>query len=118
MTAYRYLAYKRVQRSLARIGAARLNEETGELLRDMAEGLLLSREDELEEAEELETSAALALSLLVGTAHLTDAEADALWRSINACGPLPAADSARRPAMSNTGVSWPGLDERSHSPSS
>ena len=117
MTAYRYLAYKRVQRSLARVAATRLNDETAELLRDMAEGLLLAREDEIEEAEELETSAALALSLLVGTAHLTDAEADALWRSMNACGPLPAADSARRPAMSNTGISWPGPDERSPSPS-
>ena len=118
MTAYRYLAYKRIQRSLARIGDHRLNAETVELLRDMAEGLLLARDHEIDEAEELETSAALALSLLVGTSHLTDAEADSLWRGMNACGPLPADDCVPRAAMSsNTGISWPGPDARSASPS-
>jgi hypothetical protein len=68
-------------------------------------------------AEELERSAALALSLLVGRGHLTDPEADALWQRMSDCGPNAHSGTARRPAMSNTGISWPGPDARSHSPS-
>jgi hypothetical protein len=81
----------------------------------MGEGLLLAREGELEDADELETNAALALSLLVGTGHLTDPEADALWQRMSDCGPFGRSAATRRPAMSNTGVSWPGPDARSHS---
>jgi hypothetical protein len=118
MTSQRLLAYKSLRRSLGRVSETRLDAETTELLRDMGEGLLLARDGELEEAEELETNAALALSLLVGTGHLTDPEADALWHRMSDCGPLAGRGSARRPAMSNTGISWPGPDARSpsHSP--
>jgi hypothetical protein len=117
MTSQRLLAYKGLKRSLMRIGESRLDAETVELLRDMGEGLLLMRAGALDDAEEIETNAALALSLLVGTGHLTDPEADALWQRLSDCGPNGRVGSARRRAMSNTGLSWLGPDARSHSPS-
>jgi hypothetical protein len=117
MTSQRLIAYKSLKRSLGRIGERRLDSETVELLRDMGEGLLLTRAGALDDAEEIETSAALALSLLVGTGHLSDPEADALWQRTSECGPRGRSGSARRRAMSNTGISWPGPDARSHSPS-
>ena len=118
MTSQRLSAYNDLKRALQRMADGRLDAETVELLRDMAEGLLLARDGELDEAEELETNAALALSLLVGTHHLSDTEADRLWQRMSGCGPFARQPSARRPAMSNTGISWPGPDARSpsHSP--
>jgi hypothetical protein len=116
MTSYRLLAYKSLKRSLHRLAEARVNPETAELLRDMAEGLLLTRDGELDQADELETSAALALSLLAGSGHLSDPEADALWQRMSDCGPSEGAADSRRRTMSNTGISWPVPDARSPSP--
>ena len=115
MTSQRLLAYKSLKRSLARTGETGVNPDTVELLRDMGEGLLLSRDGEADEAEELERSFALALSLLVSSGHLTDPEADALWQRMSDCGPNGRPAAARRAAMSNTGVSWPAPDARSPS---
>jgi hypothetical protein len=84
MDAPRYFAYRDVQRKLAGAG---LDEHERERLRDIGEGLLLTRDPYSEEADSLRSDAALALSMLVGQKRLSDVEADVLWRTIADCGP-------------------------------
>ena len=73
-----------------------LTADERELLRDVAEGLLLARDDDGNEIDELRTKAAVALSLLVGVGRWSDAAADAVWERLVACGPLDGSPS--RPA--------------------
>ena len=87
MNTARYHSYRSVERQLASLEDVRLDAHTSELLRDMAEGLLLARDGVRDDADELRGSAAVALSMLVGGGRLTDAEADSLWTRIARCGP-------------------------------
>jgi hypothetical protein len=88
----RYLAYRSVERSLAHVP---LEAGERELLRDMAEGLLLARD--LDEAERLRSDAAMALSLLVGQRRCGDQLADVLWHAVSDCGPPDPFEPLQRP---------------------
>lgn len=88
MTPRRYAAYRRICTELEGLSAEALAEGERELLRDVAEGLLLARDDEDEEIDELRTKAAVSLSLLVGLGRWSDAAADEVWERLVACGPL------------------------------
>ena len=95
MTNSRYLAYRTVQRTLARTADWELDAYERERLRDTAEALLLTTD--ADDSEHLRGDAALALSLLVGQGRVDDARADALWLLIADCGPLDAVSLDRRP---------------------
>ena len=94
MTQDRYHSYKRVTAALAAPWASRLDSFEREVLRQIAEDLLLSRTHQLDEAEDARQNAAVALSLLVGSQRMTDEEADLLWLEIAGCGPAPDAEPA------------------------
>jgi hypothetical protein len=90
----RYLAYRSARRAVDRMPDWQLDVHDRDRFNDMAEGLLLARDEE--EAERLRRDVAVALSLLVGQRRLTDARADALWRQISGCGPAEPLRSGRR----------------------
>ncbi len=89
LTTRRFEAYRRICTELELLAPEALGDAEKELLRDVAEGLLLARTDTDDELEELGTKAAVALSFLVGLGRWSDAEADAMWARLGACGPLP-----------------------------
>ena len=91
----RYLAYRSATRSLDRMPEWLLDAHERERLRDTAEALLLTTD--ADEAERLRRDAAVALSLLVGQRRCDDAQADALWSEISACGPRDPLGATRRP---------------------
>lgn len=97
MTRPRYEAYLRIRGELELMTPATLAESEKELLRDAAEGLLLARDHELDEVEELRARAAMALSLLVDDGRWSEAAADEVWERLVACGP-------RKPAPALTHV--------------
>lgn len=88
MTTRRYDAYRRIRTEIELLSRAALADAEKELLRDVAEGLLLARDGDGEEIDELRTKAAVSLSLLVGLGRWTDAAADEMWERLVACGPL------------------------------
>ena len=88
MTRRRYTAYRRIRQELELLSSEALTEDERELLRDVAEGLLLAHDDDVDEIDELRTKAAVALSLLVGLGRWSDAAADETWERLVACGPL------------------------------
>jgi hypothetical protein len=88
LTPRRYDAYRRICTELDRLSAEALADGERELLRDVAEGLLLARHGTDDEVEELRSKAAVALSLLVGLGRWSDAAADEVWERLVACGPL------------------------------
>jgi hypothetical protein len=88
LTTRRYKAYRSVCTELELLGSTALADEERELLLDVAEGLLLARDGEDDELDELRTKAAVSLSLLVGLGRWSDAAADAMWEQLVACGPL------------------------------
>jgi hypothetical protein len=97
MTTVRYHAYCRVRDALGRLSGDALDEAERDLLRDLAEGLLLARADD--EVEELRGRAAVALSLLVGMRRWTDTAADEMWERLVACGPRPPTAATARPTV-------------------
>jgi hypothetical protein len=107
----RYTAYRR---ALFRIETtSRLNQAEQALLKDCAEGLLLSRPGEESDAQDLREGAAVALGMLAGQARLADADADDIWDQLSASGPgaegAPegrphSARSSRRRAASGLGA--------------
>ena len=88
MTPRRYKAYRRICTELDSLSPEALADGERELLRDVAEGLLLARDGQDEEVEELRTKAAVSLSLLVGLGRWSDGAADEVWERLVACGPL------------------------------
>lgn len=87
MNPERHAAYRRFLSIVERLGSDRLGAETVERLRDVAEGLLLARQDG--DADELERHASMLLSGLVADGRSTDRWADRLWCELAACGPNP-----------------------------
>ena len=96
MTRRRYEAYGRICTELELASSETLTADEGELLRDVAEGLLLARDNDGDEIDELRTKAGVALSLLVGLGRWSDAAADVVRERLVACGPLDGSPS--RPA--------------------
>jgi hypothetical protein len=91
MTTNRYRAYRAtrqaVQRSLSGDDAAFERN----LLEDMAEALLLTRDGRVADADELHDQASLALSMMVRVRRLDDETAEQLLTSLAECGPVEAA---------------------------
>lgn len=88
MTPRRYKAYRRICADIDSLSPEALADGERELLRDIAEGLLLARPGGSEEVEELRTKAAISLSLLAGQGRWSDGAADEVWDRLVACGPL------------------------------
>jgi len=89
MTAERYRAYEEVRRALRESQGWALDETACEVLRDLAEGLLLAG-DEVE-ARELRGSAAATLCVLADDLLITEGAGRWLWRRLQRCGPTVAA---------------------------
>jgi hypothetical protein len=88
VTPRRYDAYRRVCTELDGLSSRALADGEKELLRDVAEGLLLARHGEQDEIDELRCKAAVALSLLAELGRWSDGAADEMWDHLVACGPL------------------------------
>lgn len=102
MTAARYRAYKRALLAVEDLADGILSDEESEMLRDMAEGLLLIRAGEEPERERLLDSASMLLSMMFGAQRMTAAQSERLWAMLAACGPQPLAPLARRhPSLSS-----------------
>lgn len=96
MTTRRYDAYRRIRGTLIELSDAALADTERELLLDVAEGLLLARDED--QVEEHRAKGAVALSLLVGLGRWTDAAADGIWQRLIECGP-GRIDAARHPKV-------------------
>jgi hypothetical protein len=83
----RYHAYRQVLAALATDGAAVLTPTERELLCDAAEGYLLMRSRDGEEATDLATNVATVLRGLVESQRWREETAAAVQRAIEACGP-------------------------------
>ena len=99
MTAARYRAYRRALLAVEDLADCILSDAESGLLRDMAEGLLLSRPGEESERERLLDGASMLLSMMFGAQRMTAAQSERLWAMLAACGPQPAAPLARRHPM-------------------
>jgi hypothetical protein len=84
MTAERHDAYEQVLRALRDSRGWALDEAACDLLRDLAEGLLLARDDE---ARPLLRSAAATLCVLADDLVITEGAGRWLWRRLQRCGP-------------------------------
>jgi hypothetical protein len=89
MNHLRYLSYRRVRHILDSERAAGLTLEERELIRDMAEQMLLTRSPEADDVEEVTHGAALALRTLMARRDLSRGTASELWEEICAAGPEP-----------------------------
>ena len=87
MTDERYRAYRQVLEALATDGAAVLTASEREVLSDTAEGYLLMRSPDDDEATELTANVAAVLSGLVDSGRWRDETAAAVQNAIGACGP-------------------------------
>lgn len=87
MTDERYHAYRQVMSALATDGAAVLTPAERDLLCDAAEGYLLMRSPEEDEARELSANVAAVLDGVVESQRWRDETAAAVQRAIEACGP-------------------------------
>lgn len=96
MNAGRYRAYKRAVAAVEDLDDGILSLGEAELLRDMAEGLLLIRPGEEEERERLLENASMLLSLMFGSQRMTASQSERLWAMLAACGPQPLTPLARR----------------------
>jgi hypothetical protein len=96
MTSARYRAYKRALTAVHDLDEGILSETESDLLRDMAEGLLLIRDGEDDEHERLLDSASMLLSMMFGAQRMTAAQSERLWAMLAACGPQPLSPLARR----------------------
>jgi hypothetical protein len=87
VTSQRYNAYQRVLELLDSTATARLSEAERELVRDIAEGMLLSRATTLEAIEEEWDDAAVALTFLTARRRVSRHTASELWDRICEAGP-------------------------------
>jgi len=89
MTDERYHAYRQVLSALATDGAAVLTTAEREVLSDAAEGYLLMRSRDEDEAAELTANVAAVLGGLVESGRWRNETAAAVQNAIEACGPRP-----------------------------
>jgi hypothetical protein len=87
MTDERYHAYRQVMAALATDGATVLTPAERELLCDAAEGYLLMRSRDGEEASELAANVAAVLESVVASRRWREETATAVQNAIEACGP-------------------------------
>ena len=87
LTSHRYNAYRCVLELLDSTATVRLSEAERELVRDIAEGMLLSRATKLEAIEEEWDDAAVALTFLTARRRVTRQTANELWDRICQAGP-------------------------------
>jgi hypothetical protein len=87
MTDERYHAYRQVISALATDGAAALTATERDLLCDAAEGYLLMRSPDEDQAAELTANVAAVLGGLVDSSRWRDETAAAVQNAIEACGP-------------------------------
>lgn len=87
MTGLRYESYRRVLAVLDELDVPELEPEEREVLRDAAEGLLLTRDGEESERDKLLLDAWLVLSSLVRTGRWRYRAAEQMRRMLEACGP-------------------------------
>jgi hypothetical protein len=87
VTSQRYHAYRQVLRLLDSAPAGGLSEAERELVRDIAEGMLLSRAWTLETIEEEWDDAAVALTFLTARRRVSRHTASELWDRICQAGP-------------------------------
>lgn len=98
MTPARHRAYKRALHAVDELAGGILDPAEAHLLRDAAEGLLLTRdgEEQERERERLLEGASLTLSLLFGSERMSAAQSERLWAMLAACGPQPLGAQPRR----------------------
>jgi hypothetical protein len=89
VTAERHKAYEEVLRALQESRGWALDETACEVLRDLAEGLLLAGDEVA--ACELRRSAAATLCVLADDLAITEGAGRWLWRRLQRCGPPLAA---------------------------
>lgn len=99
MTPARYRAYRRALLAVDDLEDGILSDAESDLLRDMAEGLLLNRPGEEDERERLLDGASMLLSMMFGAQRMTAAQSERLWAMLAACGPQPVAPLTRRHPM-------------------
>jgi hypothetical protein len=87
MTPLRYESYRRVITVLDELEAPELEQDEREVLRDAAEGLLLTRYGEEHERDKILLDAWLVLSSLVRTGRWRYRAAEQMRRMLEACGP-------------------------------
>jgi hypothetical protein len=87
MTNLRYESYCRVLAVLDELEAPELEHDEREVLRDSAEGLLLTRHGEEHERDKILLDAWLVLSSLVRTGRWRYRAAEQMRRMLEACGP-------------------------------
>jgi hypothetical protein len=87
MTSLRYESYRRVLAVLDELEAPELEGDEREVLRDAAEGLLLTRHGEEHERDKILLDAWLVLSSLVRTGRWRYRAAEQMRRMLEACGP-------------------------------
>ena len=87
MTSPRYESYRRVLAVLDELDAPELEGDEREVLRDAAEGLLLTRDGEEQERDKILLDAWLVLSSLVRTGRWRYRAAEQMRRMLEACGP-------------------------------
>jgi hypothetical protein len=92
MTNTRYESYQRVLTVLDELEAPELEYDERDVLRDAAEGLLLTREGEEHERDKLLLDAWLILSSLVRTGRWRYRAAEQMRRMLESCGPDRAPD--------------------------
>jgi hypothetical protein len=95
MTHLRYESYRRVLGVLEELREPELEHDEREMLRDAAEGLLLTREGEEHERDKLLLDAWLVLSGLVRTGRWRYRAAEQMRRMLESCGP----ERQREPAV-------------------
>lgn len=91
MTSERYEAYKRALEQIERLAPTKLHDDEEALLRDAAEGLLLSADPASEEATELRSKAFGLLDNLVESGRWFEATSERLRRDLEAACPEPVA---------------------------
>ena len=89
MNRTRYLAYRRVHELLDSGAASDVGAEERELIRDLAEQMLLTRARDADDAAEVSQGAALALRTLTARGDISGGTARELWEEICAAGPDP-----------------------------
>lgn len=102
MTGARYQAYTRVRASLAACPHGTIGPCESDLLQDCAEGLLLTRDGDIEGREELLDRASLALAMLFGEQSITAAQSERIWAGLVGCGPREAHEASRPSASFST----------------
>ena len=85
----RYRAYRRVCDLLDSSEAAAVGDDERELIRDMAEAMLLTRSADADDLEEVSNSACAALKDLTARGDLSRPAASDLWEGICMAGPEP-----------------------------